>query len=75
MSTNLTATFDLLLDQAVTHNIPLGEMPTKILILSEIIWSENLKYSKNKEIEGKKINDSLFTYPVIQQVKPPSSLF
>jgi hypothetical protein len=36
MSTNLTATFDLLLNQAVTHNIPLEEMPTKILILSDM---------------------------------------
>ena len=40
MSTNLTATFDLLLDQAVTHNIPLEEMPTKILILSDMEFDE-----------------------------------
>ena len=36
MNTNIVATFDLLLNQAVTHNIPQEEMPTKILILSDM---------------------------------------
>lgn len=36
MSTNIEATFDLLLKQAVAHNIPQAEMPTKILILSDM---------------------------------------
>ncbi len=36
MSTNIEATFDLLLNQAVAHNIPQAEMPTKILILSDM---------------------------------------
>jgi hypothetical protein len=36
MSTNLEATFKLVLDQAIRHNIPRDEMPTKILILSDM---------------------------------------
>ena len=36
MSTNLQASFKTLLDQAIKFNIPQGEMPTKVLILSDM---------------------------------------
>ena len=36
MNTDLQATFKLILDQAVKHNVPLLEMPTKVLILSDM---------------------------------------
>ena len=36
MSTNLSAVFDLLLGSAVKHSVPVNEMPTKILILSDM---------------------------------------
>lgn len=36
MNTDLQATFKLILDQAVKHNVPLSEMPTKVLILSDM---------------------------------------
>jgi hypothetical protein len=36
MSTDLQATFKLILDQAVKHNVPVSEMPTKVLILSDM---------------------------------------
>jgi len=36
MSTNLEATFKLILDQATKHNLSRDEMPTKILILSDM---------------------------------------
>jgi hypothetical protein len=36
MSTNLEATFKLILDQATKHNLSQDEMPTKILILSDM---------------------------------------
>lgn len=36
MSTNLSAVFDLLLGSAVKHSVPVSEMPTKILILSDM---------------------------------------
>lgn len=36
MSTNLEATFDLILDRAIKKNVPQSEMPTKILIISDM---------------------------------------
>jgi len=36
MNTNLQATFDLILSQAKMHSVPESEMPTKILILSDM---------------------------------------
>lgn len=36
MSTNLAATFKLILDQAIKHNLSPDEMPNKILILSDM---------------------------------------
>ena len=40
MNTDLQATFKLILDQAVKHNVPLSEMPTKVLILSDMEFDE-----------------------------------
>ena len=40
MSTDLEASFKTLLDQAVKFNIPQGEMPTKVLILSDMEFNE-----------------------------------
>ena len=36
MNTDLQATFRVILDQAVKHNVPVSEMPTKVLILSDM---------------------------------------
>lgn len=36
MNTNLEAVFKLVLDQAIKHKVPESEMPTKILILSDM---------------------------------------
>ena len=36
MNTNLEAAYKLILDQAVKHNVPQDEMPTQILILSDM---------------------------------------
>ena len=36
MNTDLQATFKLILNQAVKHNVPVSEMPTKVLILSDM---------------------------------------
>jgi hypothetical protein len=36
MNTNLKAAYKLILDQAVKHNIPQEEMPTQILVLSDM---------------------------------------
>ena len=40
MNTDLQATFKLILDQAVKHNVPVSEMPTKVLILSDMEFDE-----------------------------------
>ena len=40
MSTNLEAAFKTILDQAVKFNIPQGEMPTKVLILSDMEFNQ-----------------------------------
>ena len=36
MSTNLESVFKLILNQSIKHNVPQSEMPTKILILSDM---------------------------------------
>lgn len=40
MNTNLEAVYELILKQAVLHNIPQSEMPTQILILSDMEFDE-----------------------------------
>ena len=40
MSTNLEASFKVLLDQSVKFNIPQDEMPTKVLILSDMEFNQ-----------------------------------
>jgi hypothetical protein len=40
MSTNLEATFKLILDQATRHNLSQDEMPNKILILSDMEFNQ-----------------------------------
>ena len=40
MNTDLQATFKLILDQAVKHNVSESEMPTKVLILSDMEFDQ-----------------------------------
>jgi hypothetical protein len=40
MSTDLQKAFKLILDQAVKHDVPVDEMPTKLLILSDMEFNE-----------------------------------
>ena len=40
MSTDLQKAFKLILNQAVKHNVPVEEMPTKLLILSDMEFDE-----------------------------------
>jgi len=40
MNTNLEATFDLILNSAIKNNLPENEMPTKILIISDMEFDE-----------------------------------
>ena len=43
MSTNLEATFELILKQATKNNLPQEQMPNKILILSDMQFNEATK--------------------------------
>lgn len=43
MSTNLISVFDLILNQATKHNVPQNNMPTKILILSDMEFNEAIE--------------------------------
>ena len=40
MNTDLQSTFKLILNQAVKHNVPVSEMPTKVLILSDMEFDQ-----------------------------------
>jgi hypothetical protein len=48
MSTNLEANFKLILDQAVRHNISQDEMPTKVLILSDMEFNSATRSWRNE---------------------------
>ena len=48
MSTDLQATFKLILDQAVKHNVSESEMPTKVLILSDMEFDEAISDNYDK---------------------------
>ncbi len=47
MSTNLEAVFDLILNQAIKHNIDKNSMPTKILILSDMEFNQAVREGKS----------------------------
>lgn len=53
MTTNLEAAFKTLLDQAIKFNIPQDEMPTKILILSDMEFDSATKAYTNRWCDGK----------------------
>ena len=56
MSTNIEGVFNLILDQALKHGIPESEMPTSILIMSDMEFNEatgNSNYSAMEMIADK----------------------
>lgn len=55
MSTNLEATFDMVLEQAIKHNVPAEEMPTCILIMSDMQFNAatELRYTAIEMIKAK----------------------
>src|SRR5690606_6017738 len=50
MSTDLNAVFRLILDTAVVNNVPEQDMPTKILILSDMEFNEASSTKTNFEV-------------------------
>jgi hypothetical protein len=66
MSTNLEATFDLILNQATKHNINESEMPTAILIMSDMEFNEaTSKDDRAITMIRKKYEASGYTMPKI----------
>ena len=54
LSTDLLATFDLILESAVRENIAVYEMPTKLLIISD------MEFNEEYEISGYKMPEIIF---------------
>ena len=51
-STNLQAAFELILNAAVKHKVPKSEMPTKVLILSDMEFNSCVTAGKNTSAWG-----------------------
>ncbi len=64
-STNLKATFDLILDSAVRHNLPESEMPTKLLIISDMEFDEADSNRTNLDVIRDKYSKAGYNMPQI----------
>jgi hypothetical protein len=66
MSTNLEATFSLVLNQAIKHSLPEDEMPTTILIMSDMEFNQATRSHETamKMIE-RQYNEAGYTIPKI----------
>ena len=66
MSTNLQATFDLILNSAVRESLPEDEMPTKLLIISDMEFNEATYHSgTNLDSIKAKYSDAGYKMPEI----------
>jgi hypothetical protein len=65
MSTNLLATFDLVLDSAIKNNVPQEEMPTKLLIISDMEFDVATRGNTNLESIRQKYENSGYVMPNI----------
>lgn len=65
MSTNLQATFDLILNSAVRESLPESEMPTKLLIISDMEFNEADCYKTNLDVIRAKYSDAGYKMPEI----------
>lgn len=52
-STNLDAAFELILNSAVKHKVPQSEMPTMVLIMSDMQFNQCCKYTAGSMIDAK----------------------
>lgn len=64
-NTNLQRVFDLVLDKAIQNNIPEEEMPTKLLIISDMQFNEASRTQTNFEVIQQKYNDAGYEMPDI----------
>lgn len=65
MNTNLQRVFDLVLEKAIQNNIPEEEMPTKLLIISDMQFDEASRTQTNFEVIQQKYNEAGYEMPDI----------
>jgi len=65
MSTNLQATFDLILNSAVRESLPESEMPTKLLIISDMEFNEADRNQTNLDSIRQKYSNAGYKMPEI----------
>ena len=66
MSTNLESTFNLILNQATKHNVPVEEMPTCILIMSDMEFNQAIRRQDTAlDMIKSKYNDSGYEMPKV----------
>lgn len=64
-STNLQATFDLILNSAVRESLPESEMPTKLLIISDMEFDEADRDRTNLDVIRQKYSNAGYKMPEI----------
>jgi hypothetical protein len=65
MSTDLAATFNMILNAGVKHNVPESEMPTCILIMSDMEFNSACDGSSALQMIAKKYESAGYTMPKI----------
>jgi hypothetical protein len=65
MSTNLQATFDLILNSAIRESLPESEMPTKLLIISDMEFDQADRNQTNLNSIRHKYSSKGYTMPEI----------
>jgi len=66
MSTDLEATFEMILNQATKHNVPTDEMPTAILIMSDMEFNQaTRRNNKALDMIKEKYESSGYTMPKV----------
>ena len=65
MSTNLQATFDLILNSAMRDSLPESEMPTKLLIISDMEFNEADRGRTNLDAIKQKYSNAGYKMPEI----------
>ena len=65
MSTNLQKVFDLILNAATRESLPADEMPTKLLIISDMEFNQADYNKPNLDVIRQKYSDSGYTMPEI----------
>lgn len=64
-NTNLQKVFDLVLEKAIQNNVPEEEMPTKLLIISDMQFDEASRMQTNFEVIQQKYNNAGYEMPDI----------